>query len=116
MAAMDRQHPRDLLDVKGLYESGGMTPGMAAEIRSLASSRLFDRAKLLGSMLRVVYLYSAAMPGVIPRLKIVADGSGGFLFVVPPDLADLAGERTEGRLQQFAKLAGKPMRTVVAAS
>ncbi len=38
----------------------------------------------------------------------------GFLFVVPPDLADLAGERTENRLQQFAKLAGKPMRTVVA--
>ena len=25
---MDRQHPRDLFDVIGLYENGGLTPGM----------------------------------------------------------------------------------------
>jgi hypothetical protein len=25
---MDRQHPRDLFDVMGLYENGGLTPGM----------------------------------------------------------------------------------------
>jgi len=28
VAAMDRQHPRDLFDVMGLYENGGLTPGM----------------------------------------------------------------------------------------
>ena len=28
VAAMDRQHPRDLFDVMGLYANGGLTPGM----------------------------------------------------------------------------------------
>ena len=28
VAAMDRQHPRDLFDVLGLYAEGGLTPGM----------------------------------------------------------------------------------------
>ncbi len=28
VAAMDRQHPRDLFDVLGLYENGGLTPGI----------------------------------------------------------------------------------------
>ena len=53
------------------------------------------------------------MPGVIPRLSFRPDGFGGFLLMVPQEFGDLAGERTEGRLQQFARLAGKPMRTVV---
>ena len=98
------------------YRHEGMIDdALSDEIRALAPLRLFERAKLLGSLLRVVYLYSAAMPGVIPRLKILPDGIGGYLFVVPTDLADLAGERTENRLQQFAKLAGRPMRTIVAA-
>lgn len=111
-------HPgRVFMALANFYRHEGLIDdALSDDIRSLATLRLFERAKLLGSMLRVVYLYSAAMPGVIPRLKIVPDGSGGFLFVVPPDLADLAGERTEGRLQQFARLAGKPMRTVVAAA
>ena len=110
-------HPgRVFMALANFYRHEGIIDdALSVDIRSLASQRLFDRAKLLGAMLRVVYLYSAAMPGVIPRLKIMPDGVGGFLFVVPPDLADLAGERTEGRLQQFAKLAAKPMRTVVAA-
>lgn len=110
-------HPgRVFMALANFYRHEGLIDdAISIEIRSLAPQRLFDRAKLLGSMLRVVYLYSAAMPGVIPRLKIMPDGIGGFLFVVPPDLADLAGERTEGRLQQFARLSGRPMRTVVAA-
>ena len=28
VAAMDRQHPRDLFDVMGLFANGGLTPGM----------------------------------------------------------------------------------------
>ncbi len=110
-------HPgRVYMALSNFYRHEGMIDdALSDEIRLLAPVRLFDRAKLLGSLLRVVYLYSAAMPGVIPRLKIVPDGIGGYLFVVPADLADLAGERTENRLQQFARLAGKPMRTIVAA-
>ena len=28
VAAMDRQHPRDIFDVRGLYEHGGLTPAV----------------------------------------------------------------------------------------
>ena len=109
-------HPgRAFMALANFYRHEGLIDdALSPEIKRLAPQILFDRAKLLGALLRVVYLYSAAMPGVIPRLSIKADGIGGFLFVVPSDLGDLAGERTEGRLQQFARLAGKPMRTAVA--
>jgi exopolyphosphatase / guanosine-5'-triphosphate,3'-diphosphate pyrophosphatase len=110
-------HPgRAFMALANFFRHEGMIDdALSDDLRSLAPVHYYERAKLLGSLLRVVYLYSAAMPGVIPRLKLLPDGIGGFLFVVPPDLADLAGERTENRLQQFAKLAGRPMRTIVAA-
>lgn len=110
-------HPgRAFMALANFFRHEGLIDdALSDDLRSLAPVHYYERAKLLGALMRVVYLYSAAMPGVIPRLKLLPDGIGGFLFVIPPDLADLAGERTENRLQQFAKLAGKPMRTIVAA-
>jgi exopolyphosphatase / guanosine-5'-triphosphate,3'-diphosphate pyrophosphatase len=110
-------HPgRVYMALANFYRHEGMIDdALSPEMRTLAPQRLYDRAKILGALLRVVYLYSAAMPGLIPLLKIIPDGIGGFLFTVPQGAADLAGERTENRLQQFAKLIGKPMRTVVVA-
>ncbi len=108
-------HPgRVYMALANFYRHEGMIDdALSPEMRTLAPQRLYDRAKMLGALLRVIYLYSAAMPGLIPRLKLISDGIGGFLFAVPQDAANLAGERTENRLQQFAKLVGKPMRTVV---
>ncbi len=108
-------HPgRVFMALANFYRHEGLIDdALSPEMRTLVSPQLFERAKLLGAMLRVIYIYSAAMPGIIPRLKLLPDGIGGFLLNVPKDLADLAGERTENRLQAFAKLIGKPMRTVV---
>jgi exopolyphosphatase / guanosine-5'-triphosphate,3'-diphosphate pyrophosphatase len=108
-------HPgRAYMALANFYRHEGLIDdALSPEIRQLAPQRLFERAKLLGALMRVVYLYSAAMPGVIPRLLFKPDGTGGFLLMVPQEFADLAGERTEGRLQQFARLAGRAMRTKV---
>jgi exopolyphosphatase / guanosine-5'-triphosphate,3'-diphosphate pyrophosphatase len=108
-------HPgRAFMALANFFRHEGLIDdALSPEIRKLAPPRLFERAKLLGALMRVVYLYSAAMPRVIPRLEFKPDGIGGFLFKVPPDLGALASERTEGRLQQFARLVGRPMRTVV---
>ena len=95
---------------------GLIDDALSPEVRELAPPSLYEKARLLGALMRVLYLYSAAMPGVIPRLKLVPDGIGGHLLSVPADLAALAGERTENRLQAFAKLTGKPMRTVISSS
>ena len=40
--------------------------------RSLVSARQLDRARVLGAAMRVAYILSAAMPGVLPRAPMTA--------------------------------------------
>ena len=82
------------------------------EIAALASPRIKERARLLASIFRVLYLFSASQPGVIPRLSIGTRGSG-FEFRVPSDVADLCGERPLERLSQLSKEIGKPIELAV---
>lgn len=78
-------------------------PGMAA----LASPRVIERARLLAAIFRVLYLYSASMPGVIPRLDFAGRDDGSVEFRVPADLADLCGERPDERLAGLARETGR---------
>jgi len=70
---------------------------------------LLERAKLLGGLLRVVYLFSASMPGIVHNLTFrkAQRPDLDLEFVVPAAYRDFAGERLEGRLQQLARLTGK---------
>lgn len=92
---------------------GVVDDAVAPEILKLATPRLRERAKLLGALLRVVYLLSASMPGVIPRLQWRETENGGLQLVVPKSHADLVAERPEARLQHLAKLVGKELHLVV---
>ncbi|MCM2292095.1 exopolyphosphatase [Allorhizobium sp. BGMRC 0089] len=89
---------------EGLHDNGETGP-----LATIATQRLLDRAKLLGGLLRVVYLFSASMPGVVDHLYFVrAERSDLDLeFVVPKAYHDFMGERLDGRLQQLSKLTGK---------
>jgi exopolyphosphatase / guanosine-5'-triphosphate,3'-diphosphate pyrophosphatase len=90
---------------EGLNDDGATGP-----LARIATQRLLDCAKLLGGLLRVLYLFSASMPGVIPRLRVEKAGNGdadALVFVVPADLDRFEGERLEGRLQQLARLTGR---------
>ena len=104
-------HPgRAYIALANLYRHEGLFDDAAApQIRALATQRYLDRARLLGGILRVIYLFSASMPGVIPRLKWEINDRGGITLVVPKSHADLMGERPEGRLQQLARLTGKTL-------
>jgi exopolyphosphatase/guanosine-5'-triphosphate,3'-diphosphate pyrophosphatase len=55
----------------------------------------------------VVYLLTAAMPGVMPRLKWESRGNGALALVLPASLADLYGERPAGRLAQLARITNR---------
>ncbi|MEZ5872603.1 MAG: Ppx/GppA phosphatase family protein [Nitratireductor sp.] len=77
------------------------------EIASMATPRIFTRARLLAAIFRVLYLYSASMAGVIPRLGLVARDDDSFVLTVPRDISDLCGERPEERLSQLARETGK---------
>ena len=104
-------HPgRAFIALANLYRHEGLFDDAAApEIKALATPRYLERAKLLGAVLRVIYLFSASMPGVIPRLRWETRDDGGLALVIPGDLAQLIGERPEGRLMHLARLTGKSL-------
>ncbi|MFH1516961.1 MAG: Ppx/GppA phosphatase family protein [Pseudomonadota bacterium] len=91
---------------EGLNEDGASS-GLAA----IAGPKYLEYAKLLGGMLRVVYLFSASMPGLVPQLEFVPaepeDGDVDIVLLVPRSCEAFLGERLDGRLQQLAKLTGK---------
>ncbi|WP_306118646.1 MULTISPECIES: Ppx/GppA phosphatase family protein [unclassified Roseitalea] len=87
------------------YE-GLKNESLAPEIRRLTDDRIWMRAKYLGAFLRVAYLFTAAMPGVIGELSWRRTPEGVLQLVVPAQRAALAGERPEGRLAQLSKVTG----------
>ncbi|PXA88014.1 exopolyphosphatase [Caulobacter sp. D4A] len=89
---------------EGLHDDGATGP-----LATIATPRLLDLAKLLGGLLRVVYLFSASMPGLVHHLSFrpSSEPDLDLEFVVPSAYRDFAGERLDGRLQQLARLTGK---------
>src|SRR5690606_21019310 len=89
---------------EGLNDDGATGP-----LAAITTPRMLELAKLLGGLLRVVYLFSASMPGIIGSLSFRPASSPDFdlEFVVPREHTDFVGERLEARLQQLAKLTGK---------
>jgi len=109
-------HPgRAFIALANLYRHEGIfDDAVSPEMRALATPRYMELARLLGAMLRVVYLLSASMPGVIPKLKWERRGDGTLVLLVPRARAALLGERPEGRLVQLAKLAKQNLAFAVA--
>lgn len=79
---------------------------LSPRLRELASSRMIDRARVLGAAMRVAYLVSAAMPGVLPRTPLKVE-RGRLVLRFPGPLAALAGDRLFNRLRQLARLIGR---------
>ena len=100
-------HPgRAFLALANFYRHVGLIDEeLSPRIRELATTRLMERARFLGSAFRVAYLISASMPGVIPRVEVRRDGDT-LSFVVPRDLADLDGERLRKRVVQLGRIIG----------
>ena len=89
---------------EGLNDDGATEP-----LATIATPLYIERAKLLGGLLRVVYLFSASMPGIVRNLSFRRSTSPDLdlEFVVPAEYHDFAGERLEGRLQQLGKLTNR---------
>ncbi len=85
----------------GLWE-GELSP----HVRELASARMIDRARVLGGALRVAYLISAAMPGILPETPL-AVVRGQLVLSLKGRYATLGGERLYNRLRQLARLIGR---------
>lgn len=100
-------HPgRAYLSLAVFYRHVGLIDeAVSPRIRELATTRLKERARTLGAILRVAYLISASMHGVIPKTRIFAEGTK-LVLEMPGELAELVGERLIKRLVQLAKIGG----------
>lgn len=108
-------HPgRAFIALANMFRHEGISAdGVSPEMRALATPYYVERARILGALLRVVYLLSASMPGIIPRLKWEKSDDGTLRLIVPQEHAKLMGERPAGRMAQLAKALGRPMELVV---
>ena len=79
---------------------------LSPRLRELASTRVLDRARVLGAALRVAYLVSASTTGVLPKTPMVVE-RGRLMLRFENGLKTLAGERVFVRLRQLARLIGR---------
>jgi exopolyphosphatase/guanosine-5'-triphosphate,3'-diphosphate pyrophosphatase len=100
-------HPgRAFLALTTSYRHMGPDADVSPNIRSITTVRMLDRAHILGAAMRVGYLISAAMPGVLPLCRMVC-ARGKLVLSVPKDMAPLVNERLSGRLKQMGRLIGR---------
>ena len=108
-------HPgRLFLALVNAFRNDGVFNDMVApELKALASPGQLERARLLAAMMRVVYLLTASMPGVMPKLRWEKRGNGALALVIPASRAGLNGERPAGRMAQLAKVSGRKLELAV---
>ena len=79
---------------------------LSPHVRELATTRMIDRARILGAVMRVAYLVSAAMPGVLPHAPLRVE-RGRLKLRLKGRYAPIEGERLFARLRQLARLIGR---------
>jgi sodium-dependent dicarboxylate transporter 2/3/5 len=90
----------------------GLNEAVSPTIRALVTARLLDRARILGAAMRVAYILSAAMPGVLTKTPLRVRKKE-LVLELPPDLAALASERIANRMKALGRLIGREPRVVV---
>lgn len=88
------------------YRHLGADEDVSPQLRSLVTPRLLDRARILAASMRVGYIVSAAMGGVLPRTSLKCE-RGKLLLTLRPADADLASDKVSNRLKQLARLIGR---------
>jgi len=103
-------HPgRAYLALSSYYRHEGLVNDDARPpIGMVADKRIAERAKLLGALFRVGYLFSAAMPGILPKIGFEKDDEV-FKITIPTDLADMEGERLDRRISGLSSVLRQPV-------
>ncbi len=101
-------HPgRAFLALAVFYRHAGIGDDEPSpHVRELATTRILDRARVLGAAMRVAYLVSASMPGVLPKSPLKVE-KGKLVLRLEGKTASLDGERLFNRVRQLGKLIGR---------
>ena len=110
---MEIDHPgRAFLALSVFFRHAGLTNDENANgLLDLAPKRLLERARILGAVLRVAYMVSASMPGVLPSTPMRVE-RGQLTLRMGGKFKALAGDRVNNRLRALARLIGTPSRLV----
>lgn len=108
-AFVGASHPeRVFLALAAFYRYEGVWSDKApAQISDLIDEDASFRVRVIASALRLAYLLSGAMPGLLPKIGLEYDERKKLKLLVPKDVADLAGERIEKRVAELAMLTGR---------
>jgi exopolyphosphatase/guanosine-5'-triphosphate,3'-diphosphate pyrophosphatase len=101
-------HPgRAFLALSVFFRHVGVTSEeLSPRLRELATSRILDRARVLGAAMRVAYMISASMPGVLPNTPLQVE-KGKLILRLKGKYAALAGERVSTRMRHLGRLIGR---------
>jgi exopolyphosphatase/guanosine-5'-triphosphate,3'-diphosphate pyrophosphatase len=76
---------------------------LSSRLRIMTTPRLQERARIIGAALRVAYLVTGSMAGVLDETPIYRDGDK-LVLSLPKSREDLAGNRVASRLKQMARV------------
>ncbi|MEM1364621.1 MAG: Ppx/GppA phosphatase family protein [Pseudomonadota bacterium] len=101
-------HPgRAFLALVSYYRNEGLRDDeLSTRLLEIAGEDLTQRAKLLGGLMRVAYLFTGFMPDILPELTFSGASDGGVAVVLPASMAMLNGERPQRRMKQLGSLLG----------
>lgn len=105
LSGVDHPGRAFLAHVIAVRYNGLKTKGLDLPLIGLADTAMISRARLIGALFRIAYPITAAMPGVLPRIRFALEDDR-LVLILPPDFAFLDGEHLRGRLDQFASAVG----------
>ncbi|GJD46872.1 Guanosine-5'-triphosphate,3'-diphosphate pyrophosphatase [Methylobacterium cerastii] len=100
-------HPgRGFLALAIYFRHEGVAPEKANPmLRALAGPRLFERARLIGALLRVAFPMTAGMEGALRRMPLTIE-DGRVILSLPPEWDALNGDRLPNRVRGLARIVG----------
>ncbi len=101
-------HPsRAYLALSVYFRHAGLSEeDLSPRLRELATTRMLDRARVLGAAMRVAYILTAGQAGVLPKTPMQVK-RGKLILTLPGRYARLGSERVFNRLRQLARLVGR---------
>jgi exopolyphosphatase/guanosine-5'-triphosphate,3'-diphosphate pyrophosphatase len=101
-------HPgRAFLALSVFFRHAGLSEDeLSPRLRELATTRMLDRARVLGAAMRVAYMITAGQGGVLLKTPIEVR-RGKLVLKLSGRYARLASDRVYSRLRQLARLIGR---------
>jgi exopolyphosphatase/guanosine-5'-triphosphate,3'-diphosphate pyrophosphatase len=101
-------HPgRAFLALTVFFRHAGLSEDeLSPRLRELATTRMLDRARVLGAAMRVAYLITAGQGSVLPKTSMRVE-RGKLILHLPRRYAALSSDRVFNRLRQLARLIGR---------